>query len=170
MGPRAAIPYFDPRDGGIDAELLLLLEAPGPKAVNSGFISRNNPDESAKNIFELFQEARIERKRTVIWNIVPWYIGTGKKIRAATVADITSGMKSLEALLDLLPKLKSILMLGKKAQKAQFLLRGSFPHLTLFFCPHPSPLFVNRLPENRGILLERLKEVRHFLYDDSNAQ
>jgi hypothetical protein len=32
------IPYFDPLDGGAAARILLVLEAPGPKAVGSGFI------------------------------------------------------------------------------------------------------------------------------------
>ena len=41
VGPRATIPDFDPWDGGIDAEILYLLEAPGPQALASGFISRN---------------------------------------------------------------------------------------------------------------------------------
>ena len=41
VGPRATIPDFDPWDGGIDAEILYLLEAPGPPALASGFISRN---------------------------------------------------------------------------------------------------------------------------------
>ena len=45
------IPYFDPLDGGIHAKALIVFEAPGPKAVKSGFISRNNPDEFAKNVF-----------------------------------------------------------------------------------------------------------------------
>jgi hypothetical protein len=42
-------PYFDPFDGGVNARCLFVLEAPGPKAVESGFILRNNPDESARN-------------------------------------------------------------------------------------------------------------------------
>lgn len=71
------IPYFDPLDGGIEAKVLFILEAPGPKAVASGFISRNNPDESAKNLFLLLREAGFERRDTLLWNIVPWYIGTG---------------------------------------------------------------------------------------------
>jgi hypothetical protein len=44
VGPDPTIPDFDPWDGGVDAEILYLLEAPGPQAVASGFISRNNPD------------------------------------------------------------------------------------------------------------------------------
>ena len=58
VGPDLSIPNFDPWDGGIDADILYLLEAPGPKAVLSGFISRNNPDETAKNFFELNAEAK----------------------------------------------------------------------------------------------------------------
>jgi hypothetical protein len=50
LGPNYQIPYFDPLDGGTNAECLFLLEAPGPKAVASGFISRNNPDETARNL------------------------------------------------------------------------------------------------------------------------
>jgi hypothetical protein len=48
-GPSKPVADFDPWDGGIYAEVLYLLEAPGPNAVLYGFISRNNPDESAKN-------------------------------------------------------------------------------------------------------------------------
>ena len=82
------IPDIDPLDGGAHAEVLFLLEAPGPKAVASGFISRNNPDETAKNFFLLNAEAGIDRRRTVIWNVVPWYIGSGTKIRPAKRDDV----------------------------------------------------------------------------------
>ncbi len=81
-GQAYGIPDFDPADGGTSAELLYLLEAPGPKALVSGFISRDNPDETAKNFFLLNHEAGLERTRTVIWNIVPWYIGNGRRTRA----------------------------------------------------------------------------------------
>ena len=40
------IPHFDPLDGGSNAQVLFLMEAPGPKASASGFVSRNNPDET----------------------------------------------------------------------------------------------------------------------------
>ena len=87
-GSNYFIPYFDPWDGGTKAEVLFLLEAPGAQAVISGFISRNNPDETAKNFFELNLEAGIPRERTISWNIVPWYIGSGKRVRAAKSDDI----------------------------------------------------------------------------------
>src|SRR5438105_9981570 len=71
MGSDYQIPYFDPWDGGTSAEVLYLLEAPGAKAVLSGFVSRNNPDQTAKNFFELNEQLGIPRKRTITWNIVP---------------------------------------------------------------------------------------------------
>lgn len=64
MGPGAAIPFIDPWDGGIHAEVLFLLEAPGPKARNSGFVSMNNPDETAKNFLKYAERQGLtERKR-----------------------------------------------------------------------------------------------------------
>src|SRR5687768_17686660 len=51
------VPDFDPLDGGVLAECLFVLEAPGGRAVRSGFVSRNNPDETAKNFYLLNQEA-----------------------------------------------------------------------------------------------------------------
>ncbi len=157
-GPSAAVPYFDPWDGGVEAEVLMLFEAPGPKAVKSGFISRNNPDETARNFFELSMEAGLERKVTVLWNAVPWYIGSGTKIRAATTADLATGLRPLPQLLKLLPKVQTIVLVGKKAEKASSQL--SPVQYKLFSCPHPSPMFVNNAPDNRGRILTVLKRVR----------
>jgi uracil-DNA glycosylase len=156
------IPYFDPKDGGINAECLFLLEAPGGKAVE--FISRNNNDETAKNFFELNCEAGIPRERTISWNIVPWYIGTEdeKKIHAATVKDISDGTPHLLRLLKLLPKLRAVVFVGKKAQRVKEDVRRNTSGLEFFDSPHPSPLFVNR-PGNRDILLNKLIEVSHFI-------
>jgi uracil-DNA glycosylase len=158
-GPGASIPCFDPWDGGVEAEILLLLEAPGPKAVGSRFVSRNNPDETAKNLFELSLDAALHRKRTVIWNSVPWYIGTGAKIRAATPSDLEAGLRPLPRLLDLLPNLRAVVFLGKKAEKARPEVERLRPKLSLFVSPHPSPLFVNHTRGNRDRILAVLREV-----------
>lgn len=163
VGPDASIPYFDPLDGGVNAEILFLLEAPGPKAKNSGFISRDNPDESAKNMHELSREAGIDRTRVVVWNTVPWYIGDGKKIRPANTDDITEGLSSLTELMQLLNNVRGVVLVGKKAQKSKKLVMKINPHLTIFECTHPSPKFVNRYPQNRQVLLESLKDVQEFL-------
>jgi uracil-DNA glycosylase len=119
MGSGYEMPMFDPCDGGINARVLFLLEAPGPKAVGSAFISRNNPDPTAQNMCELLKKASIARHDTLLWNIVPWYVGDGEgRIRAVTKADIDAAMPHLKNLPALLPKLEMIVLVGKKAQSA----------------------------------------------------
>jgi len=170
VGGIASIPDFDPWDGGVNAEVLFLLEAPGAKAVETGFISRNNPDETAKNFFLLNQEAGISRERTVIWNIVPWYIGTGTRIRPANPTDIAQGIGPLAELLPLLPVLHAVVLVGKKAGAARSAIAELRPHVRVFDTPHPSPLFINNKPENRGRLLGALKDVGLFLGDRRPAR
>lgn len=53
---------------------------PGRKAMppgGSGFISCDNDDPTATNMWTLLNEAGIDRGSDyVAWNVVPWYIGT----------------------------------------------------------------------------------------------
>jgi uracil-DNA glycosylase len=162
-GPMAAVPDFDPWDGGIDAECLFLLEAPGPRAVKSGFVSRNNPDETARNWFELQRDAGLARERTVMWNVVPWYIGSGQRIRPADPTDISAGLPYVQQLLALLPRLRAVALVGRKAQRAELVVRRMSPGLHVFTMPHPSPLFVNTAPANRAMILAALVEIATFL-------
>lgn len=163
VGEAAVIPDFDPWDGGVDAEILFLLEAPGAKAVQSGFISRNNPDETAKNFFELCSEAGISRSRSVVWNIVPWYIGNGSRIRPASTVDLTSGSSSLARFLDLLPRLRVIVLVGRKAEYAEKIIRPLLPNIRILKSFHPSPLFVNNAPGNREVILKVFREAAAIL-------
>jgi uracil-DNA glycosylase len=158
-GPDMSIPDFDPWDGGIDAEILYLLEAPGPQAVASGFISRNNSDETAKNFFELNAAAKIPRKRTVTWNVVPWYIGNSKAIRAAKRTDLEQGVHLLPKLLSLLPRLRAVVFVGRKAEYARETIMEQLPNVKIFYCPHPSPQCLNTNPANRQRILDVLREV-----------
>lgn len=162
--PDGIIPDFDPWDGGIGAEVLFLLEAPGPKAGVSGFVSRNNPDETAKNFFELNAAADIPRKRTLIWNAVPWYIGSETKIRAANCSDLKAGIGPLFELLKLLPNLRALVLIGRKAEFILPDISRQRPDLKVFKAPHPSPMYCNRAPENRQNILRVLKEVARFLH------
>jgi len=58
-GIELPFPQFDPLDGGINAHILLLLATPGRQANGTGFVSRNNPDPTAKRIFDICQEEEI---------------------------------------------------------------------------------------------------------------
>ena len=162
-GPGPVIPYFDPWDGGVEAEILFLLEAPGRRARDSSFISRNNPDDTAKNFFELSLAAGIPRKKTLIWNVVPWYIGTGTKIRAATPADLEAGLRPLPRLLDLLPNLRVVVFAGRKAERARTEVERLRPKLALFVCSHPSPMFVNHAKGNGEKILAVLRQAAQLV-------
>jgi uracil-DNA glycosylase len=163
------MPDFDPWDGGTRAKVLFLLEAPGRRAVGSGFISRNNPDGTAKNFFELNRDAGIDRRDTVTWNVVPWYIGDGQRIRAARSLDISEGTESLSELLKLLPELEAIVLLGRKAQRATRLVTRLRPDMRVFAAFHPSPLYVNRAPGNRDRILGVLHAVAAYIYSKPAA-
>lgn len=162
--PSKVIPYFDPCDGGINAECLFLLEAPGGMARDSNFVSRNNDDQTAKNFHKLNEDAKLPREQTITWNIVPWYLGDGKKIRAANQTDIDTGLPYLGKLMANLPKLRAVVLLGQKAKKAEDFIKRERPNLKIFSCPHPSPMHVNRAKEeNYNEILEMFKKVTIFL-------
>jgi hypothetical protein len=104
-------------------------------------------------------EAKIPRKRTVTWNIVPWYIGDGRRVRSANRVDLEAGIRELPHLFSLLPKLRAVVFVGRKADKAHDTVRHLFPTLAVFECPHPSPQFVNTGHKNRERILNALRAV-----------
>ena len=159
----AYVPDFDPFDGGVNAECLFLLEAPGRNAVRSGFVSRNNPDETAKNFFQLNREAGLDRSRTIVWNVVPWYVGDGQRIRPVTAGDIRASAPFLRDLLAHLPQLKVAVLVGRKAQRANYIFDELPVALEVFHCPHPSPLSLNGRPERRLEFLRCLLTVKRHL-------
>jgi uracil-DNA glycosylase len=140
------VPYFDPYDGGIEAAALFLLEAPGPRAVDTGFISRDNPDPTARRMGHLLAEAGLARAQTVLWNVVPWYLGTGRQIAPASEEDISLGLKWLARLLPVLHRrLRLVVLVGRPAQRARGVVEGA--GLDAFDMWHPSSRVCNRWPE-----------------------
>jgi len=132
------VPDFDPLDGGVNATMLFLFEKPGPMTddsrpgrMGSGFISRNNDDETAKAIWKFMNEAGIPRHVAVIWNLIPWWDG---QIRF-TGKDRDTAVRELKSLFSLLPKLTTVVLVGRTAQKA----RPCLSDLRAFDSAHPSP-------------------------------
>ena len=78
------MPNCDPRDGGVGARALFLLESPGPKAVNSGYVSSDNPDPSARNFKKLLAQAGFARAEVALWNVVPHFISTKERNQNAS--------------------------------------------------------------------------------------
>lgn len=166
MGPDYAMPYFDPCDGGVEAKVLFLLEAPGPKAVGSSFISRNNPDQTAKNMNELLQEAKIPRKSTLLWNIVPWYVGEQGRIRPVNKQDMRQALPFLQKLLQLLPHIEAVVLVGRKAQDGLLNVQKLAPSVSLYQCYHPSPRVFNVWPEKRTMVLHVFEQVASKLQEN----
>lgn len=166
--PDRHVPAFDPQDGGSAARALFLLEAPGPRAVKSGLISRHNPDQTAKAFTKLLAEAGIVPAETILWNVVPWYIGNAEltKIRPARVADLRQAEEHLVELLGLLPALRAVVLVGRKARHRSvraLIEREAGCRVEVFECYHPSPLVLNGRPHNREKIFDELKAVRHAL-------
>lgn len=155
------VPRFDPLDGGINARVLLLQEAPGPRAVGTGFVSFDNPDQTAANARHACESAGLSRRDVVRWNAVPWYIGNeGRtKIRKATSADLKRAEPWLAQLLELLPRLEVVVLMGKKAQRHAPAIERIAPQLRVVKTSHCSPLALNYSPSRRPELIEKLREV-----------
>ncbi len=160
--PGAAIPYFDPTEAGVNATMLCLFEAPGPKAAppaGSGFVSADNNDQTAQNMWLLLQEAEIDRaSEYVAWNVVPWYVGDSGRIRAVRGADLADAKLATEELLGLLPEVRVAVLCGKAAARAWE--RIGAP-LDAVKAPHPSPRNMNSRPWVRDEIRDALIEAKN---------
>lgn len=162
LGPDKVVLWFDPWDGGIEAQILMLLEAPGGKAVGSGFISMNNPDPSARFVHQTVEDVGLDRYKLVAWNVVPWYVGNEERsrIRAVNSEERTQGVRLLEGLLPLLPRLRVVLTLGTHAQDGWRTIASSHPTIVHVEGPHPSATNMNSRPQNRQKFVEALERAR----------
>jgi hypothetical protein len=98
----------------------------------SGFISRNNDDPTAEATFDFMKQADLPRNRTVIWNVVPGW----NKTRKITATELSEGVAALKGLLSLIPKLRTIILVGQKARRAKPLLEGE--GFRILVSAHPS--------------------------------
>jgi uracil-DNA glycosylase len=137
------IPHFDPLDGGVEARCLFLFEAAGGKAVESGFASRNNNDQSAENFFRLNKEEDFDRTLTASWNIVPWALRENNRNRKPTRAEVEEGERYLRKLMTLL-RLEVVVLCGGYAQRAAPFFYREYPALCVLHAPHPSAQSLNQ--------------------------
>lgn len=161
------IPDFDPCDGGINAKVLIIAEAPGPKAIESGFVSRNNNDQTAENTNRILLKSGLKREDTIIWNIVPWYLGSGGKIRQPKPDEVEAGFRYLSKLMDLLENLQAIVLVGEKAKQAENRLRGD-RKIRIFTTAHPSPQNLNTRPDAEKKIIQVFSEINDFLNSNTD--
>lgn len=121
------LPYVAPMYGGVRARLLSLLRDPGPKtqeAGGSGFLSMENDDATAEAISRYFAEADIGAEDIVPWNVYPWYVN-----RAPKAAELSAGIGPLRRLLDLLPRLRVVMLHGGSARAGWRRFERAYPHV-----------------------------------------
>ena len=155
------IPDFDPGNGNEIAKYLFVLEAPGPKAVETGYISFENPDQTARNFREQLEVAQISRDEIVIWNIVPWYVGNEARtqIRRVQRDETALGTQYLLQLVKLLPNLRCIVLVGGAARRAHVPLSAATT-ARILSCHHPSPRAMNLQPSARAENVEVFRFMR----------
>ena len=137
------VPNVDPNDGGVNAQVLILLETPGPKAVASRFVSRDNPDPSARNLGRALDDACLARADVVLWNVVPQCVSTTEQNRNVCAAKVRDALPALQAFIDQLPKLAVVVFCGRNAQRASnhIVLPSRVQVLKTF---HPGAMAYNR--------------------------
>ncbi len=117
------VPNVDPLDGGVNARVLFLSESPGPKAVNSGYVSCDNPDPSARNKKGLLDRAGFARKDVVLWNVVPYCVSTETRNANASKPQIREAAPMTQTFIDELVNLEVVVFCGLLAQHARQFLR-----------------------------------------------
>lgn len=168
LGNAVVVPHFDPAESGIETQVLILLEAPGPMTNSdntrpgSGFISVDNDDLTAANSWTLRNETGLD-DGVLHWNIVPWYLGPASK--KPNAAELKAGAQETLCLLDTLPELRVVLACGLYAQNGWR--RHVAPHLpndniTIINTWHPSPLALKQ-PGKRDELREAFRRAAALL-------
>ena len=113
---------------GIKARLLYVLRDPGKmtqeKNGGSGFLCIENDDVTAETISKLFEDAKIKASDIVPWNAYPWFIN-----REPTAAELEKGVDPMKRLIDLLPELRVVMLLGGSAHKGWKLLIRKYPEI-----------------------------------------
>jgi uracil-DNA glycosylase len=112
---RPHVPNVDPNDGGSLASALFLLESPGPKAVGTEFVSRDNPDPSARNMGRALDNAGFSRKEYVLWNVVPQCISTREQNRKPSRTQVGDAVADTLNFIRALKEPKVIVFCGRAA-------------------------------------------------------
>lgn len=140
------VPNFDPVNGNESARFLFVLEAPGPGAVESCFVSLSNDDPTARNFSDQLDKACIREQDIAVWNVVPWYLGNGEmnRIRPARKEDVDQGREYLVKVISLMQNLQCIVLVGGAARQAHVYL-SQRTKVRILSCHHPSQRVQNTL-------------------------
>lgn len=154
---RQIIPIVDNKDGGINAECLLLLQCPGQGAIKSGEISRDNYDQTAKYFSKKMKTYKISRENTVILNAIPW---AETKFNAL---NMEKGAKYLYEFLMILRKLKVVVLVGHVAQTMWSNHLEQTPDCRVYLCPQWSTRNIHKNEKYDVIISNVFEQVAKYL-------
>lgn len=98
--------------------MLVLLDNPSTKAeagTGSGLLSLDNDDRTARNCREAYARHGIDWADVVHWNVVPFPVA-GVKNGGSTPAERARAVRWTREVVDLLPSLEIVLLLGAAAR------------------------------------------------------
>ncbi|MGV9864811.1 hypothetical protein [Rhodococcus koreensis] len=135
---RVSIPYVAPTYGGVDAQLLTLMQDPGPKtdlanADGSGMICLENVDLSAARQKFFLDEAGISISEIVSWNAYPW-----PKPHPQTDRSDRDAAEALRGFLMLTPNLEVVILNGTVARRIWRVLKEIDPACVANISPYPT--------------------------------
>ncbi|MBE5469552.1 uracil-DNA glycosylase [Mycobacteroides abscessus] len=116
--PHGHVPYVDPDVGGVNARMLVLLDNPSTKAephTGSGLLSPDNNDWTARNIREAYARHGVDHGDVVHWNVAPFPVA-GVKNGGSTAAERARAARWTREVVELLPNLEIVLLLGAAAR------------------------------------------------------
>ncbi|MFG3616647.1 uracil-DNA glycosylase family protein [Nocardia sp. NPDC047654] len=142
------LPYIDPLFGGVAAELLFVLKAPegdaDPDLRDRRFLSWDNDDVGAENFFRTCAATGLDRARCTAWNACPFPITGGAPSRF----ELGRAEPYTRRMLELLPRLRVVVLLGRPAQRAWQKMSLTGANIHLVHGASPSPPGINH-PDNR---------------------
>lgn len=151
---REAVPAFDPASGGVHARLLLLLQDPSRRAAEgSRIISQHNNDPTARNLLVACEQAGLAYERTVLWNVVPWWVADPAAGRRTIPGEARRARPYVHELVGLLPCLETVVLLGRHAATAwdaAGLPPQDVDRVRILRAPHPSPQAWNNRDARTG--------------------
>ena len=140
-----SIPSFDPSSGGVNARALFLLQDPSRAASEgSRFVSIDNNDQTAHNCSKAYLETGLDYASVLHWNVVPWWVHNPTKARPGRTlaSEARRAHSDLLDLLNQLPDLEVVVLLGKQAQAAWR--QSGVDLVRVLRCPHTGSLAWNR--------------------------
>lgn len=162
------IPWFDPDDGGVNARVMILMEAPAPRTVSAtgtGICSEDNADSTNRRLSALREAAGVARAQCVKWNMVPWAVNEdARPVRTPSRPETDSAIPHLLELLRLLREVEVVVALGNVASSG-FLRATTAPGVPNTYrvvsAPHPS----QRNAHGRADALDRIARAFSLVAD-----